>query len=458
MKRKINVKKICMTGCLAVLGVFLSMIVLQMFTRFVLIRRLGMDNGFTRTVFSGNQQLYEEEMKKRQMASTGERDGEIEIDWEAEYPFSEEDVTVNDRPVGRYRRLVASAEEKIQNNTDVNLLYYDKIVGYSKKYKDLLGWDLVTYNDSNGVKQLPDGHWTDLHKKVDVREDVRAVIRLDRYCRDKNIRFLYIQAPHKICKYEDKEISGTFDFTNQNADDLLKALSDKGVATYDLRTEIHKEGLDHHSLFFKTDHHWLPTTGLWAAQKIMTYLNGTYGWHMDTSLADIENFKTVNYPGLFLGSHGRRATLERADPEDIALLYPRYATDLHYTLRSKGIDQRGDFSITYDMSQMEKGDYYHEDAYSVYDYSNRPLINIENKAEAEDKKILVVKDSFSNCMAPFLALSVRQTDVIDLRYFTGSLETYIRKTEPDVVLLMYTPSQIEDEIDLESHTSLFDFR
>ena len=458
MKRKINAKKICMTGCLAVLGIFLFMIVLQVFTRFVLIRRLGMDNGFTRTVFAGNQWLYDDEMERREKTGRAEDDGEIEIDWEAYYPFSEESAKVKDPAFARYEGLVDSVEEKVQNNTDVNLLYYDKIVGYSKKYTDLLGWDLVTYNETNGVKELSDGHWTDFHEKVDTREHAEAVIRLDRYCKDKDIRFLYIQAPHKICKYEDKEISGTFDHTNQNADDLLRSLSDAGVSTYDLRDELHEEGLDHHELFFKTDHHWLPTTGLWAAGKIMYHLNGAYGWHMDTSLTDIENFRVVNYPGLFLGSHGRKATLERAEPEDIALLYPRYATDLHYTIPSKEIDQRGDLSITYDMSQMEKGDYYHKSAYTAYGHGDRPLINIENLEEVEDKKILLVKDSFSDHMASFLALGVRQMDVIDLRHFTGSLETYIRMTEPDVVLLMYTPSQIGEEIDLSGHRDLFDFR
>lgn len=97
MKRKINAKKICMTGCLAVLGIFLFMIVLQVFTRFVLIRRLGMDNGFTRTVFAGNQWLYDDEMERREKTGRAEDDGEIEIDWEAYYPFSEESAKVKVR-------------------------------------------------------------------------------------------------------------------------------------------------------------------------------------------------------------------------------------------------------------------------------------------------------------------------------------------------------------------------
>ena len=107
---------------------------------------------------------------------------------------------------------------------------------------------------------------------------------------------------------------------------------------------------------------------------------------------------------------------------------------------------------------FEKGDYYHKSAYTAYGHGDRPLINIENLEEVEDKKILLVKDSFSDHMASFLALGVRQMDVIDLRHFTGSLETYIRMTEPDVVLLMYTPSQIGEEIDLSGHRDLFDFR
>ena len=48
-------------------------------------------------------------------------------------------------------------------------------------------------------------------------------------------------------------------------------------------------------------------------------------------------------------------------------------------------------------------------------------------------------------------------DVIDLRSFDGSLETYINMSKPDTVILLYNPG-VEGKIDWDSHTSLFDFR
>lgn len=43
---------------------------------------------------------------------------------------------------------------------------------------------------------------------------------------------------------------------------------------------------------------------------------------------------------------------------------------------------------------------------------------------------------------PFLVCAYSDIDKIDLSNFTGSLETYIKDNEPDIVVIMYSVHQL----------------
>lgn len=73
-------------------------------------------------------------------------------------------------------------------------------------------------------------------------------------------------------------------------------------------------------------------------------------------------------------------------------------------------------------------------------------------------KILLIHDSFGDCVISFLALGVKYGEALDLRHFTGSVQEYIKQTEPDVVLVLYIPNVIPESIDWTTHGDLFDFR
>ena len=91
-------------------------------------------------------------------------------------------------------------------------------------------------------------------------------------------------------------------------------------------------------------------------------------------------------------------------------------------------------------------------------YGDRAIIQIENLLEAEDRKILFVHDSFADSVIPFMALGIQSIDSIDLRYFTGSLESYIEESEPDMVIVMYNAGEVSEDVEYLTHTDLFDFR
>ena len=101
---------------------------------------------------------------------------------------------------------------------------------------------------------------------------------------------------------------------------------------------------------------------------------------------------------------------------------------------------------------------YRQEQFAAYNYADCSLIHIENFAEdAADVKILVVKDSFANSVAPFLALCVKQTDILDPRWFKGSIRSYIKKTQPDIVLVIHT-MELDYPLERDSHQDDYDFR
>ena len=293
-----------------------------------------------------------------------------------------------------------------------------------------------------------------------MKEYIDSVSFLDKHTKEMGGELLFVQAPFKVCKYGDSDINNKFDFSNANADDLIAGLSKNGIRYIDLRDEARSDfGVDqYHELFFRTDHHWKPETGLWAASVIAHTLNSKYGFHIDLNLFHEEQYEIKVFQRWFLGSLGKKLTLSRVEPEDCSYMLPRFPHEIHYEIPSLGINAMGTFEITYDPYQFSSIDYYEKTLYEGYNYSDNPVIRFHNNQVIDGKRILIIKDSFANVIVPFLSLGVENLCVIDTRMFTGSLLRFTDEYRPDIVLIIANPSSYERPIDWESHTSFFDFR
>ena len=429
---------------LAVLLFFACSIGVRTVTRQILVKRLGMSNAFTDLVLFDAQNLND---------ATDATDS-ITIDWEELYPFAEnvgrrgtetQTSKEGNSKLGQYTERITSAEDKVEIYATDFLPGYQALTELAKGYEDLIQWNFVPYSEYNGIITMSDGYLTGIKPKSDTTEAASSAIALKQHCDALGIDFLYIQAPKKISKFDDTDISGVTDFSNQNADDFLASIQKAGANTLDLREVIREEGLVHHSLFFRTDHHWKPESGLWASRHILQTLRDACGYQVDPSVLDPNHFETVTYPDWFLGSQGKKVTLAQAAPEDFTLLYPTYRTQLHYEIQSKGIDADGDFSILYDMKQVEKLDYYGKNPYGAYIYADQPFERIYNPLASEERHILVIHDSFGNCVVPFLAMEIQHVDSMDLRHFTGSVQTFIEIEKPDLVMILYSPDLVTNE-------------
>lgn len=77
-----------------------------------------------------------------------------------------------------------------------------------------------------------------------------------------------------------------------------------------------------------------------------------------------------------------------------------------------------------------------KDKYTVFTGGNQPSLQVSSNA-AGTERVLVLKDSYANCLLPYLATAFPEMSVLDLRYFRGNLAAYIQEHSITRILLCY---------------------
>ena len=449
--RKIDKRQGLMLCAAGLLVIVMLTVFIRLGTSKVLVNRAHMDNAITQIILYGNSNLQKIDTRAPQK----------KIVWEKAYPFA--DIDGGNKVTFLFTKKIeskaANVEKKIGEWTGKHLLGYYKLAETGRAYESAVGWNLVSPDLE--IAPLGDGAWTYVYSKYDVSEESISISKLANNVRANGGHFMYIQAPFKVDPYADFAINGRLDFTNQNCDDLLSKLQNNGIETLDLRENLHswsqQERVNYHDFFFRTDHHWKPETALRAAKVVGERLK-SYGITVDDTYYDLNYFSIDIIPKYFLGSQGKKATLGKTEPDDFSILHPKFPTHLHFSVPELNVDEVGNFEITYDKKEVARRDFYNLNPYGMYGYADRALITIENLLMPEtDKKVLLIRDSFCDTMGPFLALGIRNLEMLDVRHFTGSVETYIEEHKPAVVIVMETGA-MNSPIDWSTHKDKYDFR
>jgi hypothetical protein len=447
-----SIKKFLMLCCTLILVTVMVSIALRVGTRLVLIQKLNYDNVFTQIVF------FDDLRNQGRKASA-----EHVIEWTDKYPFEDEDdKTLSKGGMQEYKKNIENnakrVERKIEEWATDRLVFYYMIVERWRQFERFFGWRLD--NPSLGVHEMMGGYLISPTKRVDVAKDIESIKYLNQVVKGTGGRFLFVQAPYKVNKYGDDDVKARLDFSNTNADVFLEGLQESNIDTIDLRDELCYGLSDNavHELFFFTDNHWKPATGLRAANIVAKKLNMEYGIDVDFDKLSVDKYKTIRYENFFLGSYGKKVTLAVTKPENIDILYPKFETKIHVNIPSRHINGDGGFELMMDETQLEKKDLYHLNPYGAYCYDGPAIMDIYNNRGGEEQKILLIKDSYGLTVAPFLAMGLRHLIVLEPRTFTGSIKRFIQEEKPDVVIVLYNATVFGDSINWLSHKDLFDFR
>jgi len=303
--------------------------------------------------------------------------------------------------------------------------------------------DYVVYKLSNGqiMYGLPER---------DMSEYAEYVGELDKALSDMDIGFMYVQLPFKI-KDDSYMPPGTHANGNANADQLVELLRDKGVDTLDIRALIENEGRDWTAQFYNTDHHWRETTAFWAAGELMKKIHDEYGFEYNEEYYDEDNYDLIRYDDYMLGTVGRRTGIFYAGLDDFVLFRPEFDTSFEFKARGNNkkdsLERRGSFYDTmYIWENLEKRADFERNTYSTYTGKNFQRIDIHNDLIDNGLKILMIRESFTCALLPFIAANAEDVITVDLRHYKEkSIPELCEEVDPDLVIVDYNPSAFSRE-------------
>ncbi len=296
----------------------------------------------------------------------------------------------------------------------------------------------TTYNivkDNNGELQFV----------ANERDDSKAaeqIVSLNKTLEEKNIPFLYVQAPLKYTEGYTEFPAAITDYSNSNTDKFKALLENGGVDVLDLRESVEQDHLDKSSLFYNTDHHWRTETAFWAVGKTVEVLKDKYNIDLDPEgkYTNMNSYGHQFFEQSFLGSQGRRVGKYFGGVDDFTLIIPNFETDYTVTIhKSDGSRVReGNFEeAIIDKSLLEEKDVF-TNRYASYFGADYKEVIIENHKMHNDYKVLIVKDSYALPYTAFLSTMVDEVRMLDLRYYSDmSIEEYVEQHDIDAVLYVY---------------------
>jgi len=181
-------------------------------------------------------------------------------------------------------------------------------------------------------------------------------------------------------------------------------------------------------IFYRTDHHW-------------TSLGAYYG-----------------YVALMEALGAEPEALGEADVVSEEFYGTLYSTSgVHWVepdTMERYIDGEG-ISVTVNtgMEISERGLYVdsflaEKDKYSSFMGGNNPLYIINNPNAATDEKLLVVRDSFTDSLAPFLTQYYSEIHLLDLRYYRTPVSMYAEMMDADAIFVCYSVDNFQKDADV----------
>lgn len=212
-------------------------------------------------------------------------------------------------------------------------------------------------------------------------------------------------------------------------DELFSTLEQNGISCIDVRNTL-KENTNH-QLYYHTDHHWTTQAAYFAYKEAASKMD------LDTGICSYEQFPVT---GSFQGTLSAKSGFRSHEKEDIYVFLPKGDAPSHVI---NYVDEQKKSASFYASEQLNG-----RDKYAMFFNGNHPLVKISTPTK-EDRTLLVLKDSYANCMVPFLAPHYRTIIMVDPRYYYDDLEELIQVENVQEILYLYNANTFFSDTSLE---------
>lgn len=184
--------------------------------------------------------------------------------------------------------------------------------------------------------------------------------------------------------------------------------------------------LAHHvreDIYLRTDHHWAPLGAYYAAQRFAQVAGVPF-----PDLKEYDRHVIHGYVGTMYG-YSKDASIKNA-PEDFVYYTPRgvtytttytdYTINKKYQVTGEGKPHAGPF-----FNKFKDGS---PAAYCTFMGSDTRITQVRTSTK-NGRRVLILKDSFGNAIPGYLFRSFEEVHVIDSRYFTKNMRTYVKQND-----------------------------
>lgn len=298
--------------------------------------------------------------------------------------------------------------------------------------------------ENDGIAKGADGYLFDktLSESGQLGKNISAITNFAKLMNEKGREVYITIAPTAVWINADKLPKGMPVLDEADCSNELSLALNNGNLTDKAHMIYLYEDLkarENEQLYYRTDHHWTTLGAGIAYGKIMEEMGlekkdiSAYEKH------ERSDFLGTSY-AKFKGIGVKEDTIEYYDVPIEELRLEKQTVNTLYDL--------------------EKLDTY--DKYAAFMYGNDGMYEVitQNAAKAEKSEeltkavedtafdgadLIVVKDSYANCLIPYLAMNFNDIIVVDLRYFGGSLQEVMDNNESARILLMYNWSFVNED-------------
>lgn len=307
--------------------------------------------------------------------------------------------------------------------------YLDKVETYvSDHFAGRVSWielkadteHLIGKNEQKGIYVLND-RLIEKIEEVDYTEIDKSIAAINNFADDNALPVYMMLVPTSAEFYKHQMPDYMPNLDQKKFIDYIHSNLNDNVNFIDVYNTMAQNANEY--IFYRTDHHWT-THGAYLAYNAA-------GEAMGYTPAAKDNFSIEQVSDSFKGTFYSKALYDGIEDDKIDY----YISDTPVTVEVTS--EFGKEPVIYD--SMYFRDYLDvKDKYSSFLGTNQPIVTI--KTGNEGKKILLIKDSYAHCYAPFLAENYSEITLLDMRYIQISYKSIIDVSEYDQVLFLYNAS------------------
>lgn len=178
-------------------------------------------------------------------------------------------------------------------------------------------------------------------------------------------------------------------------------------------------------IYYHTDHHW-------------TSLGAYYGYEAASEVLNYQPIPLTDYQATLLSDDFKGSLYSKAPgawvkPDKMYAYVPKDGIDVSVYNGKEYVP--GQMYVTKNLEKKDK--------YSVFFGGNQPLIIVKTN-QTSLGKLLLIRDSYSDSMIPFMTAHYSEIHMMDPRYYKQSAKDYIKTNDIDCVLFCFGLEQFEE--------------